>query len=1090
MPTYYNLTYTPTAGGSLSATSDATAIGLLYTDAHLAEWRDRALNGPYKSASDSFDPLIPGEWDRIVTNKDLFVASPTADRVSSYNNSLTQIPVMSQHRKMLDAAFYALVKEDSATADLVVTELLWHANAAGMQISPTTYQGTDDNWLRAEWLKRIVTIADFVKDSFTAGERTTFNAWLSDWAYSYEGSVHTELSTNIFSNRYNRDYVTGLNYVATSPQYDGKYAYKDASGVLHNQIARVAKFYNNRRAHVAIFFGLAGIFLDDATLTDRGKLYFEEWLQFSVYPDGSQGEYERNVLTYNVNQGAIQYASVNINGACEMASALATQGDNSLFTYSTSNGLWDSESTGGDPAKTVKLTVETFLDLIEHEKLWYHYQAAVSPEYLLDGKSDSGPMTGYQWVYEIYFAPVANRYWKDDRIKQGYMRTATGSIAYSNPIGPAGSYGGPWNGPAADKPSLLFMFSEMETVSSTTVIVNTEPLPFMLSTTSWQNANFGTQSGTFSVEYDAVPHTTDMDGVTGLSQGNAAGYSDLAIIVRFGTGGTLDVRNGGVYASDQVVAYTAGVNYHFRVVANTTNHTYNVFVTPNGLPEVLLASNYAFRSEQSSVPSLDTVAVTAGTGSHTISNFSVAGQVPGTLIQTVAVGTDAVPVTATPDAEFGFVNWTGDHTGTENPLTITNVQADMAITANFAGGDQTLTYTAGAGGSLTGTTPQTVAYGSNGTAVTAVPDANYSFVDWSDSSTQNPRTDTSVSGDVTVTANFTIDTFTLAYSSGANGSLTGTTPQTVDYNTSGTAITAVPEAGFIFVDWSDSSTDNPRTDANVTANISVSASFIEEAAEYTVTFAVNGGTLTGDVSQLVVSGADCTAVTVVPNANYSFTQWNDANTDNPRTVTNVTSNQALTATCVIDTYSVDFTAGAGGSITGTASQTIDHGSDATQVTGTAATDYEFTAWSGDYVGATNPLTITNVTANMAIAASFTTTIVAYTASTLSVSATSANADGTSTSTLTVQVKEDGVNATSGGHTVALVEDGSATISSVTDNSDGTYTATITNATVESVTVSGTVNTEAMANTKAVAFTSGVIVKTRLPGIYESKVGGC
>jgi hypothetical protein len=80
MPTYYNLTYTPTAGGSLSATSDATAIGILYTDAHLAEWQDRALNGPYKSAGDSFDPLIPGEWDRIVTNKNTFVANPQLDR--------------------------------------------------------------------------------------------------------------------------------------------------------------------------------------------------------------------------------------------------------------------------------------------------------------------------------------------------------------------------------------------------------------------------------------------------------------------------------------------------------------------------------------------------------------------------------------------------------------------------------------------------------------------------------------------------------------------------------------------------------------------------------------------------------------------------------------------------------------------------------------------------------------------------------------------------------------------------------------------------------------------------------------------------
>jgi uncharacterized repeat protein (TIGR02543 family) len=35
-----------------------------------------------------------------------------------------------------------------------------------------------------------------------------------------------------------------------------------------------------------------------------------------------------------------------------------------------------------------------------------------------------------------------------------------------------------------------------------------------------------------------------------------------------------------------------------------------------------------------------------------------------------------------------------------------------------------------------------------------VPSTGYRFVSWSDSSTDNPRTDTNVTGDITVTANF------------------------------------------------------------------------------------------------------------------------------------------------------------------------------------------------------------------------------------------------------------------------------------------------------------------------------------------------
>ena len=54
---------------------------------------------------------------------------------------------------------------------------------------------------------------------------------------------------------------------------------------------------------------------------------------------------------------------------------------------------------------------------------------------------------------------------------------------------------------------------------------------------------------------------------------------------------------------------------------------------------------------------------------------------------------------------------------------------------------------------------------------------------WSDNSTANPRTDSNVTTSVSVTAQFAIDTFTLTYTAGSNGSITGTTPQTVDYGT-------------------------------------------------------------------------------------------------------------------------------------------------------------------------------------------------------------------------------------------------------------------------------------------------------------------
>lgn len=68
-------------------------------------------------------------------------------------------------------------------------------------------------------------------------------------------------------------------------------------------------------------------------------------------------------------------------------------------------------------------------------------------------------------------------------------------------------------------------------------------------------------------------------------------------------------------------------------------------------------------------------------------------------------------------------------------------------------------------------------------------------------------------------------TYTLTYIAGAGGTIAGATPQTVEHGADGTAVEAVPNTGYHFVKWNDDSTTNPRTDANVTADISVTALF-------------------------------------------------------------------------------------------------------------------------------------------------------------------------------------------------------------------------------------------------------------------------
>ncbi len=322
-------------------------------------------------------------------------------------------------------------------------------------------------------------------------------------------------------------------------------------------------------------------------------------------------------------------------------------------------------------------------------------------------------------------------------------------------------------------------------------------------------------------------------------------------------------------------------------------------------------------------------------------------------------------VTAVPDTGYHFVNWSDG--STDNPRTDTNATQNLDVTANFALNTYTLDYTAGTNGSLTGTTPQTVNHGAAGTTVIAVPDANYHFVNWSDASTDISRADIGVTGDLNVTANFAINTYTLTYTSDANGLLTGPTPQTIDHGADGLEMTAVPTTGYHFVNWSDASTDNPRTDTSVTADLSVSANFAINTYTLNYTSDANGS-LTGSTPQTIDHGADGVEMTAVPMTGYYFVNWSDASTDNPRTDTSVTGDLSVTANFAINTYTLSYTSDANGSLTGSTSQTIDHGADGTTVTAVPDANHYFVNWSD--ASTANPRTETDVTAELNVTANF------------------------------------------------------------------------------------------------------------------------
>ena len=178
---------------------------------------------------------------------------------------------------------------------------------------------------------------------------------------------------------------------------------------------------------------------------------------------------------------------------------------------------------------------------------------------------------------------------------------------------------------------------------------------------------------------------------------------------------------------------------------------------------------------------------------------------------------------------YSFAGWNTAANGSGTPYA---PGATFAITSNTTLYEQwtintyTLTYTAGTNGKISGTTPQTVNCGASGSPVTAVANTGYHFVNWSDGVATASRTDTNVTYSISVTANFVINTYTLTYAAGTNGTVTGATNQTVNYGASGSPVTAVPNTGYHFINWSDGLSANPRTDINVTGSISVTANFV------------------------------------------------------------------------------------------------------------------------------------------------------------------------------------------------------------------------------------------------------------------------
>lgn len=232
-----------------------------------------------------------------------------------------------------------------------------------------------------------------------------------------------------------------------------------------------------------------------------------------------------------------------------------------------------------------------------------------------------------------------------------------------------------------------------------------------------------------------------------------------------------------------------------------------------------------------------------------------------------------VQLTAVPDTGYHFVGWSGDASGTTNPITIV-MNANKSVTAAFAINHYTLTVNA-ANGIVTKSPDQPTYPHGTTVSLTATPNSGYLFSGWSGdaSGTANP-VNVLMTTNRSVTANFT-SMGMIATSNGTGGgawTAPGTWEGGVVPTSSHHVMIAGSDSVFVTSAVSCSSlTVQSGARLSTTATITVSGLFaLEEGAFYyhgaSGTFALPGATRFVDDASTVVYNSTAGATSIAGGA--------------------------------------------------------------------------------------------------------------------------------------------------------------------------------------------------------------------------------
>ena len=366
---------------------------------------------------------------------------------------------------------------------------------------------------------------------------------------------------------------------------------------------------------------------------------------------------------------------------------------------------------------------------------------------------------------------------------------------------------------------------------------------------------------------------------------------------------------------------------------------------------------------------------------------------------------DQVTIIATPNTGYDFVNWTTENFESAQALYLSNQATytftmdnshlltelypdggEIQIFANFELQSFEITVMAEEGGTVTGSSTGTYAYGDT-LHLNAVANQGYTFTNWTKNGTvvsNNASCDFPVTETATYIAHFSTNAYQITASTNPTGA--GTISGAGEYNYGASCtLTVTPNEGYTFVNWTkDGQLVGTSTSITftVTGDADYVANFITNTYEITASTNPTGaGTVTGAGEYNY--GASCT-LTVTPNEGYTFVNWTKdgqvVGTSTSITFT-VTGDADYVANFNTNSYEITASTSPTGAGTVTGAGEYNYGASCT-LTVTPNDGYTFVNWTkdGQVVGTSTSITFT-VTGDADYVANFNTNSYEITAST-------------------------------------------------------------------------------------------------------------